>query len=202
MSAQFELEAELRQQQGTGASRRLRRLENRVPAILYGGGKDPVLLSCVAKDLAKSLESEAFYTHIINLKIGGSSEPVLLKALQRHPSKGSVMHADFMRVEMNRKIHVHVPLHFINEENCIGIKRDGGRIAHTLTEVEISCLPGDLPEYLEVDMLDVGVGRHIHLSDLQLPPGVELVALSQGGDHDAQVVAVVPTKGGGDEAGG
>lgn len=202
MSAQFELQAEVRQLQGKGASRRLRRLENRIPAILYGGDKAPVTLSCVTKDLAKALEDEAFYTHIINLKVGDSSEPVLLKALQRHPSKGSVIHADFLRVDMDRKIHVHVPLHFLNEENCIGVKRDGGRIAHTRTEVEIACLPGSLPEYIEVDMLNVEVGRHIHLSDLQLPPGIDLVALLQGADHDAQVVAVVPNKGGSEEAGG
>jgi len=192
MSDAFVVNAELREDQGKGASRRLRRLEGKVPAILYGGAKNkkPVSLSLKSNEIKKSLENEAFYSHILTVKFDGKEESAILKDLQRHPSRGDVMHADFLRVSKNQAIHVHVPLHFVNEDACVGVKMGGGAISHQMVEVEIICLPGDLPEYIEVDMTDVEVETIIHLSDLTLPKGVTIAALQQGDDHDLPVCAV------------
>ena len=139
--------------------------------------------------------SEAFYSHIITLNLGDSSEDVILKDLQRHPAKPKVLHADFLRVSKSKKITISVPLHFINEDKCVGVKTGGGSILHNLTQLEINCLPGDLPEFIEVDLADVDVGQIVHVSDLQLPKGVESVALIQGADHDLPVVSVNKAKG-------
>ena len=155
MSDAFELEATSRADVGKGASRRLRRLEKKIPAIVYGGGKDPSSITLGHDDLWHHLENEAFFSHIITLKIDGTAEDVLLKDLQRHPAKDLLMHADFLRVDKNQPIVVNVPLHFTNEEACIGVKVQGGRISHFANDIEIRCLPKDLPEYIEVDMLEV-----------------------------------------------
>src|SRR5690606_34860955 len=135
-------------------------------------------------ELIRHLEHEAFYSHIITLDLGGQSESVILKDLQRHPAKAQILHADFLRVSKTKKIHVNVPLHFINEDTCKGVKLGGGSIAHNLTQLEVACLASDLPEYIEVDLADVDVGQILHISDLKLPKGVESVALSHGADHD------------------
>ena len=200
MSDAFELEAASRADVGKGASRRLRRLENKVPAIVYGGDKDPQGITLDHDDLWHHLDNEAFFSHIISLKVDGKAEDVLLKDLQRHPAKNRVMHADFLRVKANEAITVNVPLHFINEEACHGVKMQGGRISHTATEIEVRCLPKDLPEYIEVDMLKVETGQVVHLSDLTLPSGVESVALSHGADHDLAIANVAAPKGGSDDA--
>jgi len=201
MSDAFVVNAELREDQGKGASRRLRRLEGKVPAILYGGkSKKPVSLSLKDNEIKKSLENEAFYSHILTIKIGDKEESAILKDLQRHPSRGDVMHADFLRVSKNQAIHVHVPLHFINEEACVGVKMGGGKISHQMVEVEVICLPGDLPEYIEVDMTDVEVETIVHLTDLTLPKGVKIAALQHGEDHDLPVCSVHKPKGGSDDA--
>jgi len=208
MSTDFTLNAEVRDNTGKGASRRLRRLDNLVPAIVYGTGKDPQNITLQHNELSKALENEAFYSHVINLNVAGESQDVLLKDLQRHPSKPFIMHADFLRVDKTKKVHVKVPLHFLNEEACVGVKMGGGIISHSMTELEISCLPSDLPEYLEVDMIDVELGSIVHISDVKLPEGVESVALAHGSDHDLAVAAVNAPKGGGkdedeaEEAGG
>lgn len=202
MSNDFVVEAEVRDLQGKGASRRLRRLEGKVPAILYGESEAPVNLSLVAKDLAKSLENEAFYSHILTVKYDGKEQAAILKDLQRHPAKGFVLHADFQRVDKDHPIHVHVPLHFINEENSVGVKMGGGNISHQMTDVEVICLPGDLPEFIEVDMIDVDVDTIIHLSDLKLPEGVTIAALTHGADHDLPVASIHKPKGGAAEAEG
>ncbi len=199
MSNDFTLKAEVREDTGKGASRRLRRLDDLVPAIIYGGDKDPQNISLRHNELSKALENEAFYSHIITLDVAGNSEDVLLKDLQRHPAKALIMHADFFRVDKNKKVSVRVPLHFINEESCVGVKMSGGNISHSMTELEISCLPANLPEYLEVDMLEVDLGTILHISDVKLPEGVESVALSHGADHDLPVAAVNAPKGGSDE---
>ncbi len=196
MSDAFELEGQSRADVGKGASRRLRRLEGRIPAIVYGGKADPVKITLDHDDLWHHLENEAFFSHIIDLKIDGKTENVLLKDLQRHPAKNIVLHADFLRVDKSQPIVVNVPLHFINEEACHGVKMQGGRISHTMTELEVRCLPGDLPEFIEVDMTDVETGQVLHISDLTLPKGVESVALSHGPDHDLGVVNVAAPKGG------
>ena len=190
MSTDFTLQAKGREETGKGASRRLRRLAGELPAIVYGGKKDPVQIKLVLKDVTKSLENEAFFSHIIGLEIDGKSEDVILKDLQRHPAKGWIMHMDFLRVNKDTKLQTKVPLHFINEESCVGVKVGGGLISRTMTELDIMCLPKDLPEYLEVDMTNVEIGTTLHISDITLPKGVESVALSHGTDHDLPIAAV------------
>jgi len=193
MSESFSLEAELRVDQGKGASRRLRKI-NKMPAVVYGAGKDPVSIMVAHNVMLLSLEHEAFYTQVIDLSVAGNTEQVVLRDLQRHPYKNVVLHADFLRVDPNKKLHVLIPLHFINEEACHGVKVQGGALSHTLTEVEISCLPKDLPEFIEVDVLELELGHSLHLSELKLPEGVEIVALSHGEDHDTGVAAVHKTR--------
>ena len=178
----FALNAEARSDLGKGASRRLRRNANLVPAVIYGGDKAPLSISLLAKDLAKLLENEASYSHVIALNVGGSIETVLIKALQRHPSKGFVVHADFLRAVVDHKLTTSVPLHFINVETAPAVKLQGGEVSHTISEVEVSCLPQNLPEFIEVDLAKVEIGQTVHLSDLTVPAGVELVALAHGND--------------------
>jgi len=196
MSDTFVVEAELRSDEGKGASRRLRRLEAKVPAIIYGGDSAPVSLSLIRKDFEKHLEKEAFYSAVVEVTYDGKKEKAILKALQRHPAKDFPMHADFLRIEENKAIKVNVPLHFVNEDSCVGVKLGGGRIQHTLNEVEVSALPADLPEFIEVDMANVQVGEIIHISDLVLPEGVTSTALALGEDRDLGVATVLAPRGG------
>ena len=193
MSTSFIVEAELRTDLGKGASRRLRH-EEKFPAVVYGAGKDAVSLTLDHKKYIHNLEDEAFYSHILTLKVGGKKEQVILKDLQRHPAKIAVMHADFLRVNAKEKLHMNVPLHFINEEECPGAK-EGGLITHNMTEVEITCLPKDLPEYLEVDVSTLELDHSLHLSDISLPAGVEIVALTHGEDYDQSIAACHLTRG-------
>lgn len=190
MSNDFKLNAQARDLQGKGASRRLRRLENKVPAIVYGGKKKPANITIAHNELIKQLENEAFYSHIIELDIDGKTENVILKDLQRHPAKALVMHADFLRVSKTKKLKTTVPLHFINEDVCEAVKLYGCTVAHSMTELEITCLPANLPEYIEVDFTEAEAGSVIHISDLKLPKGVESVALNHGADHDLTVAVV------------
>jgi large subunit ribosomal protein L25 len=190
MSTDFTLHAKGREDTGKGASRRLRRLTGEIPAIVYGGKKDPAMLTLLHKDVARALENEAFYSHIVTLDIDGSSEDVILKDVQRHPAKKQILHLDFLRVSKSTKLHTKVPLHFINEDISIGVKTGGGIVAHTMTELDIMCLPKDLPEYIEVDMADIDLGQIVHISDIKLPKGVESVALSYGSDHDLSVASI------------
>ena len=184
----FEVNAELRTDTGKGASRRLRHA-NLVPAIIYGGGGDPVNLSIQHNKLFHALEHEAFYAHILTINFDGKSETAVLKDLQRHPAKPIIMHADFLRVNANEKLRMNVPLHFINEAIAPGVKA-GGLVSHTMTDVEVSCLPANLPEFISVDIAELEMDHPMHLSDLALPEGVELVALSYGADHDLPVVSI------------
>jgi large subunit ribosomal protein L25 len=199
MSDAFEISAELREDKGKGASRRLRRLADQIPAIIYGGDQDPQSLTLIRKDLEKALENEAFYSHVLTIKVGGDKQKAILKDLQRHPAKNLVMHADFLRVSDKVAIKVHVPIHFVNEESCHGVKMEGGIIQHQITDIEVQCLPGDIPEYIEVDMQEALIGQIIHLSEVSLPKGVVSVALSLGEDHDLAVASVLAPKGGADE---
>jgi large subunit ribosomal protein L25 len=176
----FELDATVRHEIGKGASRRLRR-EEKVPGVVYGGGKQPVSLTLEHKHVAKALESEAFYSHILTLKTGSEAERVILKDVQRHPFKPRIFHVDFQRIRADEKIHMHIPLHFINAEKAPGAKA-GGLISHIINDVEISCLPDNLPEYIEVDVGNMELNDILHLSHLKLPKGVELVALAHGDD--------------------
>ena len=199
MSDAFELEVEAREDAGKGASRRLRRLENKVPAIIYGGDKEPTSIAIDHDHFWHHIQNEAFFSHIIQLKMGSTTEDVLIKDLQRHPAKDIIMHADFLRVDKNQLIVVNAPLHFINEDSCHGVKMGGGRISHQVNEIEIRCLPSALPEFIEVDMAAVELGQVVHLSDIALPEGVESVALSHGPEHDLAVANVAAPKGGADE---
>ncbi len=196
MAAELEISAQAREDVGKGASRRLRRSAEMVPAIVYGGDQEPRNIAVLHKDLSKALENEAFYSSIITLKVGDASEQVILKDLQRHPAKALIMHADFQRVRADRLLTVSVPLRFTNEDKCRGVKLEGGMIQHNYNELEVSCLPKDLPEYIEIDMAEVGLGDSIHISDITLPDGVTSTELALGEDHDQTLVAVLAPRGG------
>jgi large subunit ribosomal protein L25 len=186
----FVLNARARTDKGKGASRRLRRLAEEVPAIVYGDGGEPEAIVLIHRELARALESEAFYSHIISLRIDDKPQDVILKDVQRHPARPVVLHADFLRVSKTHKLTTRVPLHFINEDRCEAVKQQGGVVQHNLVDLEIQCLPGDLPEYIAVDMATMEMGQILHISDLVLPAGVDSVALAHGADHDLPVVAI------------
>jgi large subunit ribosomal protein L25 len=190
----FELDCTVRTDLGKGASRRLRRLEGNIPAVLYGGGAEPVSLTIPHKDIVKATDNEAFFSHVITLNVGKKKEKAVIKALQRHPAKPFILHADFLRVNENESVLVKVPLHFINEDKCVGVKIGGGSILKTLNEIEVSCLPKDLPEFIEVDMLEVEVGTTVHISDIALPANVTSVSLTHE-DGDLALATVKAAKG-------
>jgi large subunit ribosomal protein L25 len=190
----FELNCTVRTDLGKGASRRLRRLESNIPAVLYGGDAEPVSLTIAHKDIIKATENEAFFSHVITLNVGKKKEKAVIKALQRHPAKPFILHADFLRINEKEAVTVKVPLHFTNEDKCVGVKIGGGSILKTLNEIEVSCLPKDLPEFIEVNMLEVEVGSNVHLSDIALPAGVTSVSLTHE-DGDLAVATVKAAKG-------
>ncbi len=190
MVDQFVLNAELRTDRGKSASRRLRLHADRVPAVLYGAKEQPQALSIAHKDLHRACENEAFFAHIITLKAAGKTQEAILKDLQRHPAKDRILHADFMRIRMDQTITVEVPLHFLNEESCVGVKQGGGNVSHNMTSVEVTCLPGDLPEHIDIDIQHLEIGDSIHMSGLTLPEGLSVPVLEQGSDHDHVVVSV------------
>ncbi|MEJ2680294.1 MAG: 50S ribosomal protein L25/general stress protein Ctc [Gammaproteobacteria bacterium] len=200
MSEVFTINAQPRNDLGKGASRRLRRLEGLVPGIVYGSGKASTPISIVYRDLIKLLENESFYSHILTMNVGDAHEQVVLKDIQRHPAKDIPTHIDFLRIDDTHIIRMNVPLHFINEAQCKGVKTGGGVVDHQMTEVEVQCLPQNLPEYIEVDMADLNLGDAIHLSQLKLPSGVKITALQQGEDHDHTVAMIQATRAGADAA--
>ncbi|WP_198245282.1 50S ribosomal protein L25/general stress protein Ctc [methane-oxidizing endosymbiont of Gigantopelta aegis] len=193
MSNVFEFVAESRDTTGRSAAKAARR-QGKVPAVIYGGGGESINLMLKHGDLLKHLDREAVYSSILNIEIDGRKEKVLLKDLQRHPAKPIVLHADFLRVDATHKVRMHVPVHFLNEEKCKGVKL-GGVVSHVMVDVEVSCLIADLPEFIEVDLLDLDIGESLHLSNLVLPEGVEIPELAQGPDHDLVVVQVIKTRG-------
>ena len=182
----FVINAEKRDEQGKGASRRLRRA-GKFPAIVYGADKEPRTLAVNHNEMLLHLESEAIFSHVLTLAMPEGKEQVVLKDLQRHPSKPVVLHADFLRVSAKQKLTMPIPLHFINEDQCPGHTMSGGLIQHHLNELEVSCLPRDLPEYIEVDMGEAELGDTIHVSDVKLPAGVELTASHDPEDSVASV---------------
>ncbi len=186
---QFLLNAELREDVGKGASRRLRH-SGKLPGIIYGTKKEPMLISLQHNELMHQLEQEAFYSHILEVIIGKNTEKVVLKDLQRHPYMPSIQHIDFLRIDEKEKLTMRVPLHFINESKCPGVKEHGGKTNHILNEIEISCLPKDLPEYIEVDVGELELDETIHIGDLKLPENVDVYTLLHGGDPAAPVVSV------------
>jgi large subunit ribosomal protein L25 len=183
----IEISARKREAQGTGASRRLRRL-GRVPGIVYGGEAEAVRIELDHKDLYFNLRNEKFHASILTLDLSGEKQQVLLRAVNMHPFKAQVQHVDFQRVSQNKKIHMKVPLHFVNAETSPGVKEQGGIVNHVLNELEIVCLPADLPEFVEVDLGGLSVGNSLHVRQLPLPKGVELT-LSK--DEDPVVATVV-----------
>jgi len=176
---QFEINADVRESQGKGASRRLRHA-GRIPAIVYGADQAPQSISLLHSQFIRHLEQEAIYSHVLTLKIGDKIESVVLKDMQRHPFKPIIMHVDFLRTSATAKLHIHVPFHFLNEDTCVGVKTGGGAISHHLPEIEILCLPQNLPEFIAIDLAEMNVGDVVHLADLTLPEGVELPALTHG----------------------
>jgi large subunit ribosomal protein L25 len=182
MANLFELSAEIRLNHGKAASRRFRRLNNKVPAIVYGANKEPLSILINHHHINNALKNEAFYSHILTINVNNSAEKVVLKALQRHPSKPQILHADFLRVSANEKLHMNIPLHFVNEENAYGVKIEGGVVSRLMNEVEIRCLPADLPEFIEVDLTDLKNDETLHLSQLKVSAGVEIVSLLHGGE--------------------
>ncbi len=195
MPEQIMLEVAPREASGTSASRRMRRLEGQVPGIVYGGGEEPVKIALSSRTLAKAMQQPAFFSQVLNLSVDGAGQPAVVRAMQRHPATEKVLHVDFLRVRADQALQIAVPLHFINEDQCEGA-RAGGLIAHNMIELEISCLPEQLPEYIEVDVAALEVGQSLHLSDVVLPEGVTIVALAQGAGHDASVVTVQAPRGG------
>lgn len=195
MSVSFSLEAEPRKDLGKGANRRLRRT-GKVPAILYGGtGRDPMPIMLDHNVILHNTQDEAFYTHVLEVRIEGRTERAVLRDLQRHPAKPVILHLDLLRVSEDQELQVRVPLHFLNEEVAPGVKQEGGAISRQLTEVEVKCLPSNMPEFIEVDLSDLHVNQSIKLSDLKLPEGVAIVALIHGDEYDAPVVSIHPAHG-------
>ena len=186
---QFESIAEARVDKGKGASRRLRR-DGKVPAIVYGGDAAPENIQLAHNELLHQSENEAFYSHILTLDVAGAKQPVVLKDMQRHPYKAQIMHVDLLRVDEKEALTMRVPLHFLNEEKCVGVKMGGGEIRHVMNDIEIVCLPKDLPEYIEVDVAELNIGDTVHIGELKVPGGVEVAALMHGGDPQQPVVSV------------
>ncbi|MGM0783486.1 MAG: 50S ribosomal protein L25/general stress protein Ctc [Pseudomonadota bacterium] len=190
----YTLNASVRNDLGKGASRRLRRANEQVPAIVYGGEQAPQPIAVDKTSFYKALEEEAFFSSVITLQVDGKPQQVVVRDLQRHPFKPLVTHADFLRVDATHAINLRIPLHVIGEEKCVGIKDQGGELHVLSNDIEVSCLPKDLPDYLEVDIADVELGSTLHLSDLKLPAGVTLVELSHGEDHDNAVLSITKPK--------
>jgi len=190
MQEDFVITAVSRSDGGKGASRRLRR-SGMVPGIIYGGGKAPELVATKHNTLLHHLENEAFYSHILTVGLDGKTQSVVLKDMQRHPAKPFILHFDLLRVAGSDVIKMQIPLHFLGEDVAPGVKNEGGKFSHNVADVEISCQAKDLPEYIEVDVSGMSVGDILHLSDLKLPSGVELVALqADDPDHDVAVASI------------
>lgn len=190
MSAKFEVTAEPRSAQGTGASRRLRH-SGKVPGIMYGAGKPPVMVSFNHNTMLRNLQQEKFHTSILTVNYDGAADQAILRDYQMHPFKPLVMHVDLQRISATEKIHMRVPLHFVGQDVAPGVKLGGGIVSHLMTEVDVTCLPHQLPEYLEVDMSNIELNQSVHLSDLKLGEGVQITTLAHGGDDLA--VATITT---------
>lgn len=184
---EFVLNGAPREEFGRAASRNLRR-RGRVPAVIYGAGKPPSQITLDFDLLNRQIAQEAFYTSILTVKTGSETESVVVKDVQRHPARGWVLHLDFQRIVADEELTLHVPLHFMNQETAKGVKDQGGVIEHLVTDIEVSCLPRNLPEYIEVDVAELELNEVYHISDLTLPAGVTSVALAH--DHDQAVVSI------------
>jgi len=188
MAEKFDLVADYREDNGKGASRRLRH-EGRVPAIIYGAGRPPRSLSFDHNKVLRQLENESFYSSILNIKVGDKSQAAVVKDIQRHPARPIVMHIDLQRIVEDEEIKMNIPIHYIGEDVAPGVKA-GGSVSHLITDVEVQCLPKYLPEYFEVDVSNLELDEMLHLSDLKVPEGVEIPELAQGPEHDQAIVSI------------
>ena len=193
MSEQVNLNAVDRESEGKSTSRKLRR-EGSVPAVIYGGDQDPIRISILEKDISKASEIPGFATQILNITLDGKEQNVIVKELQRHPATQRVLHADLQRVNPDTKISISVPVRFLGEDTCIGVKIHGGAISRLINDIDITCLASNLPEYIEVDISELDVGDSIFLSSLSLPEGVEIPSLALGEDRDQAVVSITEAK--------
>ncbi len=189
MADKFDLVAEIREDSGKGASRRLRR-ENKVPAIIYGAGRPPRALVFDHNKVMKQLENESFYSSVLNIKVGEKSQAAIVKDMQRHPSLPRVMHIDLQRIVEDEVIRMTVPIHFIGEEDAVGVKDGGGKVQRMRTDVEVVCLPKDLPEYLELDISALELDAMMYMSDIVLPEGVEVPELAQEVEQTQPIVSI------------
>jgi large subunit ribosomal protein L25 len=189
MNDDFDLIAEIREDQGKGASRRLRH-QGKVPAIIYGAGRPPRALVFDHNRVIQQLENESFYSSVLNIKVGEKSQAAILKDVQRHPARPVVMHMDFQRIVEDQEIRMSVPLHFIGEDVAPGVKQAGGAISHLMNEVDIVCLPRHLPEFIDVDVSELELDEMLSMSDIKLPEGVSIPALAQGPEQDRPIVSI------------
>jgi len=189
MAEKFDLIAESREDMGKGASRRLRR-QGLVPAIIYGAGRPPRALLFDHNKVVKQLENESFYSSVLNVKVGDKSQAAIVKDLQRHPAKRQIMHIDLQRIVEDEVIRMNVPIHFLNEDIAPGVKDGGGKASHLITDVEVVCLPKDLPEYLDIDVAELELDELLYISDIPLPEGVEIPALAQGPEANRPIVSI------------
>ena len=189
MAKEFDLIAELREDRGKGASRRLRH-EGKVPAIIYGAGRPPRALTFDHNKVIRQLENESFYSSILNIQVNEKSQAAIVKDIQRHPSKPRIMHIDFQRIVEDEKIRMNVPIHYLNAEIAKGVVEEGGSVSQLITDVEISCLPRDLPEYFEVDIENLDLNEMLYISDITLPEGVEIPQLAQGPEQNRPIVSI------------
>ena len=197
MTDQITLEVQPRSGRGTNTTRRMRRVEGMIPGVLYGvkGKTESIMISDT--ELNKALQEESVFSQVLSIKLGKDQIPAVVRELQRHPASNRVLHFDLLRISEDNEIQVSVPLHFVNEDTCVGVKLGGANIARSLTDLEVRCLPKDLPEYIEVDLLEIEAGQTIHLSELVLPEGVTLAyAHLDDHEHDSPVVSVTVRRGG------
>ena len=189
MSKDFDLVAEIREDRGKGASRRLRH-QGLVPAIIYGAGRPPRALTFEHSKVIRQLENESFYSSILNIQVNEKSQAAILKDIQRHPSKPLIMHMDFQRIVEDERIRMNVPIHYTNADEAVGVKQEGGSVSQLISDIEVSCFPKDLPEFFEVDIQNLGLNEMLHISDIKLPEGVEIPILAQGPEQDRPIVSI------------
>ncbi len=190
MAKDFDLIADYREDLGKGASRRLRH-EGKIPAIIYGAGRPPRSITFDHNKVAHQLENESFYSSILNIKVGEKSQAAILKDIQRHPSKRQIMHLDLQRIVEDQQIKMNVPIHYVGEDMAVGVRDGGGTVTKMVNEVEITCLPKDLPEYLDLDITELGLDEMMYLTDIKVPEGVEIVGLAQAEEEQAQPIVSI-----------
>jgi large subunit ribosomal protein L25 len=192
MNNPFELEAQARTGLGTRESRRMRR-EGLLPAVMYGVGTQPASLTLKHSEVVRKLENEAFYSHVLTVKVDGQAHKAVLRDLQRHPYKPEVLHMDLQRIDPSKPVRMQVPVHFRGEETCPGVKVGGGKVSRLVSLVEVTCLAQELPEYLEADLSHLDIGQTAYVSDLEVPEGVKVTALASGG-RGLPIATVVATR--------